>query len=96
MVGYPVFTRKYHTDVSYQACVKQLFENQQYIYPQFVTHNAKTVAVVFEVANGNRDFEFQCLHGMGDPLYDNVVGKEDYEDIPCRIYAPVGVDISIF
>ena len=48
LVGYPVFTRKYHTDVSYQACVKQLFENQQYIYPQFATHNSQTVAVVFE------------------------------------------------
>lgn len=71
-------------------CVKQLYENQQYIYPQFAIHNAQTVAVVFELANGNRDFEFQCLHGMGDHLYDNVVGKEGYEDIPCRIYAPVG------
>lgn len=88
--GYPVFTRKYHTDVSYQACVKQLFENHQYIYPQFATHNAQTVAVVIELANGNKDFEFQCLHGMGDPLYDNIVGKAGYEDIPCRIYAPVG------
>ncbi|AJI53785.1 bifunctional proline dehydrogenase/L-glutamate gamma-semialdehyde dehydrogenase PutA [Francisella philomiragia] len=90
LAGYPVFTRKYHTDVSYQACVKQLFENHQYIYPQFATHNAQTVAVVMELANGNKDFEFQCLHGMGDPLYDNIVGKEGYEDIPCRIYAPVG------
>ncbi|AIT08590.1 pyrroline-5-carboxylate dehydrogenase [Candidatus Francisella endociliophora] len=88
--GYPVFTRKYHTDVSYQACVKQLFDNNEYIYPQFATHNAQTVAVVTELANGNKDFEFQCLHGMGDPLYDNIVGKEGYEGIPCRIYAPVG------
>ncbi|MGQ4004875.1 bifunctional proline dehydrogenase/L-glutamate gamma-semialdehyde dehydrogenase PutA [Francisellaceae bacterium CB300] len=88
--SYPVFTRKYHTDVSYQACVKQLFENHKYIYPQFATHNAQTVAVVTEIANGNKDFEFQCLHGMGDPLYENIVGKEGYEDIPCRIYAPVG------
>ncbi|ASG68129.1 bifunctional proline dehydrogenase/L-glutamate gamma-semialdehyde dehydrogenase [Francisella halioticida] len=88
--GYPVFTRKYHTDVSYQACVKQLFENHKYIYPQFATHNAQTVAVVMELAGEIKDFEFQCLHGMGDPLYDNIVGKDDYEEIPCRIYAPVG------
>lgn len=88
--GYPVFTRKYHTDVSYQACVKQLFENHKYIYPQFATHNAQTVAVVMELAGDIKDFEFQCLHGMGDPLYDNIVGKEGYEEIPCRIYAPVG------
>ncbi|MGQ4003915.1 bifunctional proline dehydrogenase/L-glutamate gamma-semialdehyde dehydrogenase PutA [Francisellaceae bacterium CB52] len=88
--GYPVFTRKYHTDVSFQACAKQLFEQNEYIYPQFATHNAQTVAVVMELANGTTDFEFQCLHGMGDALYDNIVGKADYENIPCRIYAPVG------
>ncbi len=34
-------------------------------------------------------FEFQCLHGMGDSLYDNIVGEKNY-NIPCRIYAPVG------
>ncbi|QIV94504.1 bifunctional proline dehydrogenase/L-glutamate gamma-semialdehyde dehydrogenase PutA [Allofrancisella frigidaquae] len=88
--GYPVFTRKYHTDVSYQACVKQLFENHKYIYPQFATHNAQTVAIVLELSNGNKDYEFQCLHGMGDALYDNIVGHVEYQDIPCRIYAPVG------
>ncbi|QLE78235.1 bifunctional proline dehydrogenase/L-glutamate gamma-semialdehyde dehydrogenase PutA [Francisella sp. Scap27] len=88
--GYPVFTRKYHTDVSYQACVKQLFDLHQYIYPQFATHNAQTVAAVTQIAGDNTDFEFQCLHGMGDPLYDNIVGHEGFKDIPCRIYAPVG------
>ena len=87
---YPVFTRKYHTDVSVQACTKQLFECNEYIYPQFATHNAQSVAVVMELADGSTDFEFQCLHGMGDALYDNIVGAADFEDIPCRIYAPVG------
>ena len=34
-------------------------------------------------------YEFQCLHGMGEPLYEEVVGPEKL-DRPCRIYAPVG------
>ena len=35
-------------------------------------------------------FEFQCLHGMGETLYDQVVGAGGKLDRPCRIYAPVG------
>src|SRR3546814_4400402 len=35
------------------------------------------------------DYEFQCLHGMGEPLYDEVVGQ-DKLNRPCRVYAPVG------
>ena len=38
---------------------------------------------------GNHDYEFQCLHGMGERLYDEVIGV-DQLDKPCRIYAPVG------
>jgi RHH-type proline utilization regulon transcriptional repressor/proline dehydrogenase/delta 1-pyrroline-5-carboxylate dehydrogenase len=87
--GYPVFTRKASTDVSYIACVKKLLAATDVIFPQFATHNAYTVALVIKLAQGNRDFEFQCLHGMGEALYANVVGAE-YFDIPCRVYAPVG------
>ena len=35
------------------------------------------------------DYEFQCLHGMGEPLYEEVVGTAA-QSRPCRIYAPVG------
>ena len=34
-------------------------------------------------------YEFQCLHGMGEPLYEEVVGPAKL-DRPCRVYAPVG------
>src|SRR3990167_8938973 len=84
--GYPVFTRKNSTDVSFLACAKKLFANTHYFYPQFGTHNAYSVAAILEMAGSYRDFEFQCLHGMGQPLYDQLVG----DNIPCRIYAPVG------
>ncbi|HSW94422.1 MAG TPA: bifunctional proline dehydrogenase/L-glutamate gamma-semialdehyde dehydrogenase PutA [Gammaproteobacteria bacterium] len=87
--NYPVFTRKNATDVSYLACAKKLLKEPDCFYPQFGTHNAYTVAAILELAGTNRAFEFQCLHGMGQTLYDQVVSKNDF-NMPCRIYAPVG------
>ncbi len=87
--GYPVFTRKASTDVSYIACARRILAAGDAFYPQFATHNAQTLAVVLELAGDNRDFEFQRLHGMGEALYGEIVGA-DKLDIPCRVYAPVG------
>jgi RHH-type proline utilization regulon transcriptional repressor/proline dehydrogenase/delta 1-pyrroline-5-carboxylate dehydrogenase len=90
--GFPVFTRKIHTDVSYLACARKLLAAPDAIYPQFATHNAQTLAsaLVFAGPNYYRgQYEFQCLHGMGEPLYEEVVGR-DKLDRPCRVYAPVG------
>lgn len=87
--GYPVFTRKNSTDVSFIACAKKLLAQPDCFYPQFGTHNAYSVAAILEIAGTEREFEFQCLHGMGQTLYDQVVGK-NHLNIPCRIYAPVG------
>jgi len=86
--GYPVFTRKVHTDVAYLACAKAMLEAPDAIYSQFASHNAFTIAAVHELA-GEAQYEFQCLHGMGESIYDEVVGK-DKLDRACRIYAPVG------
>jgi RHH-type proline utilization regulon transcriptional repressor/proline dehydrogenase/delta 1-pyrroline-5-carboxylate dehydrogenase len=87
--GYPVFTRKLSTDVSYVACAKALFAAPDAFYPQFATHNALTLATVIELAGERRDFEFQRLHGMGDSLYAEIVGT-DKLGLPCRVYAPTG------
>ncbi len=88
-VGYPVFTRKPNTDVSYLACAKRLFAaGSEAIYPQFATHNAHTIAAIHHHAQG-RPFEFQRLHGMGADLYGEVIGPKNL-DVPCRVYAPVG------
>ncbi|MGH6946444.1 MAG: bifunctional proline dehydrogenase/L-glutamate gamma-semialdehyde dehydrogenase PutA, partial [Kiloniellales bacterium] len=87
--GYPVFTRKVFTDLSYLVCAKRLLAEPECFYPQFATHNAHTVAAVLELAQNRRDFEFQRLHGMGEALYDQVVGPEKL-DLPVRVYAPVG------
>jgi len=86
---YPVFTRKIATDVSYIGCAKRLFAAGSALYPQFATHNAHTLAAIFELSSGRTDWEFQRLHGMGEALYDEIVGP-DKLNRPCRIYAPVG------
>ena len=91
---YPVFTRKVHTDVSYLACARRLLAAPRDIYPQFATHNAQTLASIYHMAGEWHpgQYEFQCLHGMGEPLYQQVVGAEGEGKLarPCRIYAPVG------
>jgi RHH-type proline utilization regulon transcriptional repressor/proline dehydrogenase/delta 1-pyrroline-5-carboxylate dehydrogenase len=90
--GFPVFTRKIHTDVSYLACARKLLAAPDAVFPQFATHNAHTVASIYATAGGNfyqGQYEFQCLHGMGEPLYEEVVGAPKLNR-PCRIYAPVG------
>lgn len=93
---FPVFTRKNHTDVSYIACARKLLAATDAVFPQFATHNAQTLATIYHLApevTGKPfsvgQYEFQCLHGMGEPLYEEVVGADKLAR-PCRIYAPVG------
>ena len=87
--SFPVFTSKAATDVSYLACVRQLFDARDVIYPQFATHNAFTVAAVIELAPAGAEYEFQRLHGMGEALYD--IARADTAEFPrVRVYAPVG------
>jgi RHH-type proline utilization regulon transcriptional repressor/proline dehydrogenase/delta 1-pyrroline-5-carboxylate dehydrogenase len=93
--GYPVYTRKAYTDVAYIACARKLLAAPDAVYPQFATHNAHTLAAVHVLAGRNYyagQYEFQCLHGMGEPLYEQVVGSPAQGALgrPCRIYAPVG------
>jgi RHH-type proline utilization regulon transcriptional repressor/proline dehydrogenase/delta 1-pyrroline-5-carboxylate dehydrogenase len=88
--GYPVFTRKEYTDISYLACARYLFSDSTKgaIYPQFASHNAHTISCIQVMAPADRAFEFQRLHGMGDDLYDNVLENSSNQNV--RIYAPVG------
>ena len=85
--GFPVFTRKACSDVSYLACAKKLMGMTDRIYPQFATHNAHSVSAILEMAQGRDCYEFQRLHGMGESLHDQVIRESG---VPCRIYAPVG------
>lgn len=92
---FPVYTRKHTTDLCYQVCAERLLDADDVIYPQFATHNAHTVALVLELAFSNgkqKKFEFQRLHGMGELLYGEALDAKlaTAEDIPLRVYAPVG------
>ncbi len=88
LADYPVFTRKCHSDVSYQLCAEKLLAAQDVIFPQFATHNAHTVALVQELTNSGAQFEFQRLHGMGHLLYDEV--QDHQPGTAVRVYAPIG------
>lgn len=87
--GYPLYTRKAGTDVSYLACARYLLSDatRGAIYPQFASHNAQTVAAISDMA-GDRLYEFQRLHGMGEELYDTLLAESGVSTV--RIYAPVG------
>ena len=91
---YPVFTHKHHTDISYLACARALFDAGDVIFPQFATHNAGTIAAIVQMAgrtgsggDGLARFELQRLHGMGEGVYREVLKDPS---IRCRVYAPVG------
>ena len=93
--GYPVYTRKPYTDLAYIACARKLLAAPGAVFPQFATHNAHSVAAIHTLAGDGfhpGQYEFQCLHGMGEPLYEQVVGSLANGKLarPCRIYAPVG------
>jgi RHH-type proline utilization regulon transcriptional repressor/proline dehydrogenase/delta 1-pyrroline-5-carboxylate dehydrogenase len=91
LIGYPVFTRKSHTDLSYLACARELLAQPDAVYPQFATHNAGTVAAVLRMAHDRgAAFEMQRLHGMGEAVYREVRASSAGKPLPLRIYAPVG------
>ena len=90
--GFPVFTRKPSTDVSYLACARKLLDARDRIYPQFATHNAHSVAAVLAMAGDRKGFEFQRLHGMGEALHEIVhdSGKDPLPDL-CPRRARIGI-----
>ncbi len=61
--------------------------HREFIYSQFATHNAFTIAAIMEKATPDAGFEFQRLYGMGGDLYTQALAKTA---IPCRVYAPIG------
>ena len=88
--GYPVFTHKHHTDISYLACARALIGHHAVILPQFATHNAGTIAALLQMAAAQPAlrFELQRLHGMGEGVYRELMAARP--DLALRIYAPVG------
>ena len=79
--GYPVFTRKINTDVSYLACVRLLLEGGEFVYPQFATHNAHTVASVILMARGHESLirvSAPARHGRGALCRDRRCRQTEY------------------
>ncbi|MGH8493877.1 MAG: bifunctional proline dehydrogenase/L-glutamate gamma-semialdehyde dehydrogenase PutA [Moraxellaceae bacterium] len=88
LTGYPVYTRKLHTDIAYLACAQRMLMHSGEFYPQFATHNAHTLAWVEACAQKHRsDYEVQKLVGMGDAVHE---AFHQETGRPLRLYAPVG------
>ncbi|HRK57556.1 MAG TPA: proline dehydrogenase family protein, partial [Burkholderiaceae bacterium] len=108
LAGYPVYTRKAYTDTAYLACARKLIDASGILYPQFATQNAHTLAAVY-VLGRHKPYEYQCLYGMGEALYDQLIGQspghalndpigDDFDEElehRCRIYAPVGTSSTL-
>ncbi|MBC7709037.1 MAG: L-glutamate gamma-semialdehyde dehydrogenase [Rhizobacter sp.] len=99
--AYPVFTHKQHSDSSYLACAASLLKQSDVFFPQFATHNAGTIAAIFQMAkqcaaplalDERPRFELQRLHGMGTGVYREIFrgGNAETSKQTVRIYAPVG------
>jgi RHH-type proline utilization regulon transcriptional repressor/proline dehydrogenase/delta 1-pyrroline-5-carboxylate dehydrogenase len=89
LAGYPVYTTKAATDLSYLVCAKALLSASPHLYGQFATHNAHTLAAVRLIASQmGLSPELQRLHGMGEALYG--AAHKRYGEFPLRVYAPVG------
>ncbi len=93
MAAYPVFTQKVHSDSSYLACAASLLKQKDVFFPQFATHNAGTIAAIFQMATQfDAPFELQRLHGMGTGVYRELfrTSKGSNSTQTLRVYAPVG------
>ena len=87
--GYPVYTRKPNTDVSYLACARSLFDARRRVLSRRSPRTTRTPSPRSTTWRAGRPFEFQRLHGMGADLYAEVIGTNNL-NVPCRVYAPVG------
>ena len=87
--GYPVFTNKQLTDLSYLVAAKKLIKYKN-IEASFATHNAHSIAAIMSLANQhNADVEFQRLYGMGELLY--LACEKSFNNFQkTSIYCPIG------
>src|SRR5439155_779148 len=68
----PVFARKHETDANFEKLSLALLENQDVVDAAFGTHNVRSIAYVLAQADhmgiDRRNYEFQMLYGMADPV----------------------------
>jgi len=86
----PVFAHKPETDANFEKLSLLLLENDDVIDAAFGTHNVRSIAHVLAQAERlgvvRRNFEFQMLYGMADPIKAAVLKM----DCRLREYCPVG------
>ncbi len=86
----PVFATKPETDANFERLSLMLLENDHAVDAAIGTHNVRSIAHVLAQADrlgvDRRDFEFQMLHNMADPV------KHALLQLGCRVreYCPVG------
>ncbi|MEW5010024.1 MAG: bifunctional proline dehydrogenase/L-glutamate gamma-semialdehyde dehydrogenase PutA [Cycloclasticus sp.] len=93
LAGYPVFSRKQASDISYLACARYLLAHTAAFFPQFASHNALTIASIQQLAKPTQDYEFQRLYGMGENLYRAYQAQQQPKN--CCVYVPVGRHIEL-
>jgi RHH-type proline utilization regulon transcriptional repressor/proline dehydrogenase/delta 1-pyrroline-5-carboxylate dehydrogenase len=86
----PVFALKAETDANFEKLSVMLLENNNVLDAAFGTHNIRSIAHVLAQAErlgvNHRDFEFQMLYGMAEPI------KSALLELNCRLreYCPIG------
>src|ERR1051325_2924831 len=86
----PVFAHKAETDANFEQLSLALLENDDAVDAAFGTHNVRSIAYALAQAErfgvDRRNFEFQMLYGMADPI------KSALLQLGCRLreYCPVG------
>lgn len=86
----PVFDFKSETDANFEKLSTMLLENNDAVHAAFGTHNVRSIAHALAQAEllgvDLRNFEFQMLYGMAEPV------KAALLQLGCRLreYCPVG------
>jgi RHH-type proline utilization regulon transcriptional repressor/proline dehydrogenase/delta 1-pyrroline-5-carboxylate dehydrogenase len=84
---FPVFETQEETDAMFERIAVLFMQNRKYIHPYFGTHNAKHIAFVLNLANGDyTNFGFEVLAGMGESIR-RVLSKMRYASI--FVYNPL-------
>jgi RHH-type proline utilization regulon transcriptional repressor/proline dehydrogenase/delta 1-pyrroline-5-carboxylate dehydrogenase len=86
----PVFGEKAETDANFEKLSLQLLQNRDVLDAAFGTHNVRSIAYILAQADrlgvDYRDFEFQMLHGMAEPIKSALLQLK----LRLREYCPVG------
>ena len=84
----PVFTRKWESDANFEKLSRLLLQHNDYIVPAFASHNVRSLSHAIAAAEelDARNFEFQLLYGMGEPLAEPLVKM----GVSTRLYIPYG------